>query len=219
MRKLLVPNRHPAVATSSVPIPSEARGGWHSLNLLSEWANRRQHAIRKAQLSTLGLLISLVAMGGGVLYLAYQFPQAVQQRAFWHARLERMAQGQTKPPAPPFPTEQLQHARLRTLEFNLILMAITRLLPRAATLQEATIAHQPDTGLTITLRGSTQGFEPVRLYTERLRNTGLFTDITPLSVTRTMDTRQQSQFEIRLTVPTPSEQPTSAPAAEGGEHP
>lgn len=155
--------------------------------------------------------------------MAYQFPQAVRQRAFWHQRLERMEQSQKEPFPPPFPKEQLQNARLRTLEFNLILMAITRLLPRAAALHEATIAHQPDTGLSITLRGSTQGFEPVRLYTERLREIGLFADVTPLSVTRNQGTeaavQQRSQFEIRLTVPVPSDLSTPSSSAEGGEQP
>jgi len=209
--------RLPLVPTAS----SEGKASWHSLDLLSEWSNRRQRETRQAQLWTLTLLVSLLTLAGGALYLAHQIPQAVRQRAFWHASSERMNQTQVEPPAPPFPKEHLQTARLRTLEFNLILMAITRLLPRAATLQEATIAHQPDMGLTITLRGSTQGFEPVRLYTERLRNSGLFADITPLSVTRNQGaeaaSKQRSQFEIRLTVPTPSEQP--APPAEGGETP
>ena len=199
----------------------ESGAGWHSLNLLAEWASRRRRETRQAQLWTLTLLVSLLALTGGTLYLAHQIPQAVRQRAFWHARLERMDKTQAEPPAPPFPKEYLQTARLRTLEFNLILMAITRLLPRAATLQEATVAHQPDRGLIITLRGSTQGFEPVRLYTERLRTIGLFADVTPLSITRNQGTEmvsnQRSQFEIRLTVPTPSEQPAAAPPAEGGE--
>jgi Tfp pilus assembly protein PilN len=109
---------------------------------------------------------------------------------------------------------------LRTQEFNLILLAITRLLPRAATLHEATIAHQPDTGLTITLRGSTQGFEPVRIYTERLRGVGLFADVTPLSVTRNQageaSAQAYSQFEIRLIVPISSD---SAETPEGGNNP
>jgi hypothetical protein len=199
---------------------------YHALNLLAEWSSRRRREIRQAQLSALILLISLVVMGGGTLYLAYQLPKAMQQRAFWQRRAEQLEQSSAPPPAPPFPKEMLQTARLRTMEFNLILMAITRLLPRAATLQEATIAHQPDTGLTITLRGSTQGFEPVRLYTERLRNTGLFADVTPLSISRhegaaaSQLPTQRSQFEIRLTLPVPSEsgQGTSEPPA-GGESP
>ncbi|MCS7065410.1 MAG: hypothetical protein NZL85_03935 [Fimbriimonadales bacterium] len=190
-----------------------------SLDLLAEWASQRRRTIRQAQLWTLVLLVSLMLMAFGTLYLLFQFPQAIQQRALWQARMQRMQKAQVEPPPLPFPKERLQEARTRTLEFNLILMAITRLLPRAATLQEATIAHQPDTGLTITLRGSTQGFEPVRLYTERLRNTGLFAEITPLSVTRNMDIQQRSQFEIRLTVPTPSEQAASPPSTEGGEQP
>ncbi len=201
-------------------LSAEERGGWHTLNLLSEWSSRRRRAIRQAQLWTLTLCASLLTLALSMLYLIYQFPQAVRQRAFWQNRLERMEQTQTTPPAPPFPKEHLQNARLRTLEFNLILMAITRLLPRAAVLHEATMTHQPDTGLTITLRGSTQGFEPVRLYTERLRNTGLFSDITPLSVTRNQgEVAQRSQFEIRLTVPTPSEPSASTPPAEGGGPP
>lgn len=187
-----------------------------SLDLLAEWASQRRRTIRQAQLWTLVLLASSMLMAFGTLYLLSQFPQAIQQRALWQARMQRMQKAQVEPPPLPFPKERLQEARTRTLEFNLILMAITRLLPRAATLQEATIAHQPDTGLTITLRGSTQGFEPVRLYTERLRSTGLFADVTPLSVTRTVNTQQQSQFEIRLTVPVPSE---SLTPAEGGTPP
>ncbi|MEN3000323.1 MAG: PilN domain-containing protein [Armatimonadota bacterium] len=187
-----------------------------SLDLLAEWASQRRRAIRQAQLWTLVLLASSMLMAFGTLYFLFHFPQAIQQRALWQARMKRMEKARVEPPPLPFPKERLQEARTRTLEFNLILMAITRLLPRAATLQEATIAHQPDTGLTITLRGSTQGFEPVRLYTERLRNTGLFADVTPLSVTRTVNTQQQSQFEIRLTVPVPAESPTPA---EGGTPP
>ncbi len=191
---------------------------FHSLNLLSEWAGRRQREIRQAQLWLSVLTVSLLMAVAGALYLLHQLPEAVRQRAHWQRQRERVQSAQVAPPAPPFPEEKLTHARLRTMEFNLILLAITRLLPRAASLQEATIAHQPDMGLTITLRGSTQGFEPVRLYTERLRNTGLFSDVTPLSVTRATDTQKRSQFEIRLVVPVGSEQP-SAPPAEGGENP
>ncbi len=191
---------------------------FHSLNLLSEWAGRRRREIRQAQLWLSVLMVSLLMAVAGTLYLLHQLPEAARQRAHWQRQLERVQSAQVAPPAPPFPEEKLTHARLRTLEFNLILMAITRLLPRAASLQEATVTHQPDMGLTITLRGSTQGFEPVRLYTERLRNTGLFSDVTPLSVTRATDTQKRSQFEIRLVVPVASEQP-SAPPTEGGENP
>ncbi len=198
----------------------------HALNLLAEWSSRRRREIRQAQLAVLTLLISLLMMVAGILYLGYQLPKAMQQRAFWQQRAEQLQQANIQPPAPPFPKEILQTARLRTMEFNLILMAITRLLPHAATLQEATIAHQPDTGLTITLRGSTQGFEPVRLYTERLRNTGLFADVTPLSITRHQGAEpasptQRSQFEIRLTLPVLSDsgQTPPEPPPEGGESP
>jgi len=198
----------------------------HTLNLLAEWSSRRRREIRQAQLAVLTLLISLLGMGAGTLYLGYQLPRAMQQRAFWQRRAEQLPQANIQPPTPPFPKEMLQTARLRTIEFNLILMAITRLLPRAATLQEATIAHQPDTGITITLRGSTQGFEPVRLYTERLRNTGLFADVTPLSITRHQGAEpasptQRSQFEIRLTLPVPSDSGQTPPESspEGGESP
>jgi len=198
----------------------------HTLNLLAEWSSRRRREIRQAQLAVLTLLISLLGMGAGTLYLGYQLPRAMQQRAFWQRRAEQLPQANIQPPTPPFPKEMLQTARLRTMEFNLILMAITRLLPRAATLQEATIAHQPDTGITITLRGSTQGFEPVRLYTERLRNTGLFADVTPLSITRHQGAEpasptQRSQFEIRLTLPVPSDSGQTPPESspEGGESP
>jgi hypothetical protein len=198
----------------------------HTLNLLAEWSSRRRREIRQAQLAVLTLLVSLLGMGGGTFYLGYQLPRAMQQRAFWQQRAEQQEQANTPPPAPPFPKEVLQTARLRTMEFNLILMAITRLLPRAATLQEATIAHQPDTGITITLRGSTQGIEPVRLYTERLRNAGLFADVTPLSITRHQGAEpasptQRSQFEIRLTLPVPSDSGQTPPESspEGGESP
>ncbi len=198
----------------------------HTLNLLAEWSSRRRREIRQAQLAVLTLLVSLLVTGGGTFYLGYQLPRVIQQRAFWQRRAEQLQQANIQPPAPPFPKEVLQTARLRTMEFNLILMAITRLLPRAATLQEATIAHQPDTGITITLRGSTQGFEPVRLYTERLRNTGLFADVTPLSITRHQGAEpasptQRSQFEIRLTLPVLSDsgQTPPEPPPEGGESP
>jgi Tfp pilus assembly protein PilN len=189
-------------------------------SLLSEWASRRQRDVRQAQLWSLTLLLSVIALLGGAAYLVYRYPQLSRERALWHERLERMEREHQEPPAPPFPTEQLRNARLRTQEFNLILLAITRLLPRAATLHEATIAHQPDTGLTITLRGSTQGFEPVRIYTERLRGVGLFADVTPLSVTRNQageaSAQAYSQFEIRLIVPTSSD---SAETPEGGNNP
>ncbi|MER3402125.1 MAG: hypothetical protein C4336_08635 [Armatimonadota bacterium] len=188
-----------------------------TINLIEEWAKRRHQEIRAAKLWTGLAVVSLLSMGIGASWMGWQIPSAYRERALWQARAERLQSEPAELSAPPIPPETVRHARMRTVEFQIILLAVTRFLPRNARLHEMHVAFQPEKGLVLTLRGTTLGFEPVKLFTERLRAVQLFSEITPISVSRQEGEGQArwSRFEMRLTMPTSDPAPAQG-NSEGG---
>lgn len=188
-----------------------------TINLIEEWAKRRHQEIRVAKLWTGLAVVSMLAVVIGAGLMVWQIPNAYRERALWNARAEKLLSEPTEFSAPPIPPETVRHARMRTVEFQIILLAVTRLLPRNARLHEMHVAFQPENGLVLTLRGTTLGFEPVKLFTERLRAVQLFSEITPVSVSRQEGEGQArwSRFEMRLTLPTSDPAPPQG-NPEGG---
>lgn len=184
------------------------------INLYEEWAKRRYREVRLAKLWFTVLALSLLVGVGTLVLLAWELPRALRLQALWQARAEK-AQNQPEPiQEPPLPKELFTHARLRTLEFNLVVLALTRLAPRHLYLNEVRLTHEQEQGLVIAVRGYTLGFQPIQDYTERLKATQLFSEITPLSLNRqeAEQNNQWSYFEMRLILPS---QDSAAPK-EGG---
>lgn len=186
-----------------------------TINLIEEWAKQRRTELRMAKAWTFLTIGSLLGVLTGAGFGLWQLPSAYKERALWQSRAERHQSEPAETSAPPIPTETVRHAHQRNLEFQIVLLAVTRLLPRQARLNEAHIQFQNEQGLVITLRGMTQGFEPIKTFTERLRAVRIFSDITPVSVSKEQGEGEVrwSRFEMRITLP------TSDPASpqEGGE--
>lgn len=184
------------------------------INLYDEWAKRRYREVRSAKLWFSVLTVSLLVGVGTISLLMWELPRALRLQALWQARAEK-AQTQLKPiPEPPLPKQLVTQARLRTQEFNLVVLALTRLAPRNLHLNELRLTHQKEQGLVIAVRGFTLGFQPVQDYTERLKATQLFSEITPLSVNRQGSEEENlwSHFEMRLVLPSQE----ATPSEEGG---
>lgn len=177
-----------------------------TVNLVEEWRLSKRRAVRETKLWTVSLIIGLTSLTLALWLLFLQIPAAVQERDKWAKRAERLSAAsaetnqQTEMPLSP---QTLESARTQCAEFCLSFTAVARLLPKGASLYEVMLSRSPETGLGISLRGSAQGFEAVRIYTDRLRQIGLFSDVTPLSVNRSDEENAgaQSQFEIRITLP------------------
>jgi hypothetical protein len=177
-----------------------------TVNLVEEWRLSKRRAVRETKLWAIGLIAGLISIALALGLLFLQIPGAAQERDKWALRAEQLitASAQTKKQTEmPLSTEVLESARTRCAEFSLSFTAVVRLLPKGAVLHEVTLSHSQEIGLGISLRGSVQGFEPIRIYTDRLRQIGLFSDVTPLSVNRNdgENAGAQGQFEIRITLP------------------
>lgn len=186
------------------------------IDLAEEWWQRRRRQLWEARIWVGLLCTGLLTMIGSGGFLAWQLPQALQERQLWARRAIKARQLRQEAPTLPFPPTYLVFARLRCTEATLILEAVTRLLPREVWLEELQLATNEESGTTINLRGGAIGFEPIRLYADRLRRVGLFTDVIPLSVSRDETNPSQTRFEIRLSLPTgESEADLSVHAKEG----
>ncbi len=184
------------------------------INLYDEWAKRRYREVRSAKLWFSVLMVSLLVGLGTVALLVWELPRALRLQALWRARAEK-AQTQPEPiQEPPLPKQLFTQARLRTQEFNLVALALTRLAPRNLYLNELRLTHEQEQGLVVAVRGYTLGFQPVQDYTERLKATQLFSEITPLSVNRQGAEEENlwSHFEMRLVLPSQE----APPSEEGG---
>lgn len=190
------------------------------INLIEEWRQVKRRSVREAKIWSAALILGLLGTVAALGVLLLQVPNAVQERDKWAKRAERLASVNSEAAEQPvlaISPELLASTRIQCMEFSLSFAAITRLLPKGASLQEVTLSRNPETGLGISLRGVVQGFEPVRIYTDRLRRIGLFSDVTPLSVTRSEgeNSDAKSHFEIRITLPSnPSETDTGDFAEE-----
>lgn len=191
-----------------------------TINLIEEWAKQRRAQLRMAQAWTFLTVGSLLGVLIGIGFSVWQVPKAYKERALWQSRAERLQSEPVEASAPPIPTETVRHVHQRNTEFQIVLLAITRLLPRQARLNEAHIEFQNEQGLVITLRGMTQGFEPIKTFTERLRAVQIFSDITPVSVSKEQgeDEVRWSRFEMRITLPAsdPAPAQTEEPTEQGG---
>lgn len=189
------------------------------INLIDEWAKRRRGELRQVKLWTAVLVLGTLALATGAGFMAWQVPRALKERSLWGARAERMQAPSEEASTPPIPPEAVKHARTRTVEFQVMLLAITRLLPRDARLHEAHLSFQPESGLVLTLRGMTLGFEPIKAFTERLRAVKLFSEITPVSVSRQESEGEArwSRFEMRLVLPTTDPATQQSEGTGGGQ--
>lgn len=184
------------------------------INLYDEWAKRRYREVRLTKLWFGVLGISLLVGVGTVGLLVWELPRTLRLQALWQARAQKTQTQPEQVSEPPLPKELFTQARLRTQEFNLVVLALTRLAPRNLHLNELRLTQEKEQGLVVAVRGFTLGFQPIQEYTERLKATQLFSEITPLSVNRqeTDQAEQWSHFEIRLVIPTRDAPPTE----EGG---
>jgi len=176
------------------------------VNLIEEWRQVKRRSVREAKIWSAALVLGVLGALAALGVLLLQIPKAAQERDKWAKRAERLESVNSEAAEQPvlaISPEMLASTRMQCMELSLSFAAVTRLLPKGASLQEVTFSRNPETGLEINLRGAVQGFEPVRIYTERLRRIGLFSDVTPLSVTRSEgeNSGAKSHFEIRITLP------------------
>lgn len=187
-----------------------------TVNLIEEWRQAKRRAVRETKLWSASLILGLASLMTTLGLLALLIPHAAQERDQWLKRAKQAAAASEKTNIQqelPVTPARLESTRTQCVEFSLSFSAVTRLLPKGASLQEVSLSRNPEMGLGMNLRGIVQGFEPIRAYTDRLRQIGLFSDVTPLSVTRNEGEAASalSRFEIRTTLP------PSHPEQDAGE--
>lgn len=177
-----------------------------TVNLIEEWRQAKRRSVRETKLWSASLILGLAGLMMAFGLLALKIPHAAQERDKWMKRAERIVAASEETNTQqvlPVTLAMLESTRTQCTEFSLSFSAVTRLLPKSVSLQEVSLSRNPEMGLGVNLRGIVQGFEPIRVYADRLRQIGLFSDVTPLSVTRSEGeaSGERSRFEIRITLP------------------